>query len=598
MSFYLLSNMKRCVPCLRNFWVLFVWLIPGLSQAQQEYKVLGTWEGTFTDHHITGEVTGKCRIILNRMNGKLVEGSMETYDLTGGKKGAKTIFQATPDYVEGRLCLLQPFDSKNFNSKNNCTGFYRWEINVAPDEKRLLTGSFQSEDPTCGTGVAIFYLEFKGDVSPTSWSNAGLVSVDVNFVDAAEVSDFQEGYAIIRKGENFAMIDKSGSPVIPFGKYKFNLRHEYGIDYSKCGFSNGMCVVRDPVTEMYGYINIKGELVIPCTLKDAEPFMKDGYGLTLAENKEGKDVRFYFNKAGKKFEVKPPWSIYLNRYANFYFTPTAGGVTTFYNKEGKLLFKTKSKTRDSFGDGMIRVDTTFKMSGDKIGFIDSLGRMKIPYNLKSGKGMSPFSEGLALYEPGVKDEFSYVFINKNGDPEIRVRSTEKFPDVYFNNGHMSKEVLFTKGYVWGTSKGKSIIMDKKGTMNFIADLILAKNSSFISKFKTYETEFDYRANKVNADMFIFEGRMNIELPEKFTPGGLNGGGDVTKMKSVTLSGVGLADLSGNFIVPPVYSKVGFMDEVSGLARATITNKNTDKPLVDGYVDRTGKFVLILKMTEQ
>ena len=578
--------------------VLFVlYLLPGSIQAQVDNILLGTWEGTYSDQHTTGAATGKCRLVLNRMDGDIVEGILETYDLTNGRKAAKSGFRAKPEYLDGRFYLMQQFESKYYNSNTACMGTYRWELSGGADNRRHLSGSFHSQDPTCGPGLALFQLQSKDDKSSAPWNIAGINTDNVDLIDATEVSDFQQGYAIIRKGENFAMIDQSGSEVIPYGKYKFNIHQKYGIDFDKCGFNNGMCVVRDPVTEMYGYINLKADLVVPCTLKDAEPFMKDGYGLALEEDKTGADVRFYYNIKGEKFEVKKPWSIYLNRYENFYRVPAVSGITAFYTKEGKLLFKTSRKTRDSFGDGMIGVDTTLKMSGDKIGFLDSLGKVAIPYIFKSGRGISAFSEGLALYQPAVKDEFSYVFIDKKGNHVIRVRSTEEYPDIYFNNGQFSKAVLFSNGFVWGMSKGKDFIMDKNGAIHFITDMIEASNTLYTTKFKKFKSEFEYRNRNVRPDMVIFQAGVNIDVPEKVITTGFGGVKEITGTKNLYFKGIGLSDLSGKMLLPPIYSRVGFFDQVSGLARATIMDKGRNKTLVDGYVNNTGAFVLILTTRE-
>ena len=559
--------------------------------AQHAYNVLGTWEGNFTDDPIQGKVAGNCRLTLTRFDDKIIEGTFETYDLANGQKGTRKVFRAGTAYINGEFYLLQRYEATDYFSKNLCEGTYMWKL--AGDSKgyRVLSGTFESEDESCGKGLPTYRLQFVGDDVAQPWNIAGFTNVNVDYVDATELSDFKQGFAIIRKGENFAMINKNGVEVIPYGRYKFNQRRNYNIDTEKCGFSNGMCVVRDPVTEMYGYINLKGELVIPCTLKDAEPFMEDGYGLALMEEKTGQECRYYYNKNGTRFDVLPPWSIYLNRYSYFYPGLSVGGKTTFYNKEGKRLFTTNRKTGDAFGDGMIRVDTTMKMAGDKIGFLDTTGKLVIPYHFKAGR-IAAFSEGLALYEPSVRDEFSYIFINKKGEPELRIRNTEQFPDIHFSTGHMDKRGLFSKGYIWGTSAGKPFLMNKEGEINLLSNLINVRNASYVKRFKKFDINFEDRKQNMAPAAFIFEGMVHFDVPHKFITGGFGGGKVVTNMRQETYKGMGLAHLSGEFILPPVYSEVGFMDEVSGLARAVIKRGGQFETLVEGYVDKTGSFVLI------
>lgn len=58
-------------------------------------------------------------------------------------------------------------------------------------------------------------------------------------------ADFHEGFAVVRNGDRYAMIDKKGNYYIPFGLYDFI--HD---------FSEGFAAVKK--RDMYGYVNRNG----------------------------------------------------------------------------------------------------------------------------------------------------------------------------------------------------------------------------------------------------------------------------------------------------------------------------------------------------
>ncbi|MFD1258105.1 WG repeat-containing protein [Mucilaginibacter terrae] len=398
-------------------------------------------------------------------------------------------------------------------------------------------------------------------------------------IDATEYDEFYQGYAIIRKGEEFSLIFQDGRTVIPFGKYKFNNLQGFKIDVERCGFRNGMCVVRDPVTEKYGYINRNLELVVPCTLIDVKPFMADGYAWAKRLDAKGKEQEIFIDKKGIKYIAKGQPS-YSKFQLDCYPVLTADGYNTFYAKNGTLLFKTKRQFdyAKGFSDGLIKVDTNDRMSGSKSGFMDKKGRLVIPYQFKGR--VYEFHEGLALVEPPVSDAFKYAYINKKGQIVIRLNSSSEFEDLNIDKGN------FEQGYTIGSSRKGNVMIDTLGNMTLIADKIRYNqfNQAFFSRFNAVEIQKDNI--KYKNGQFKFYATMSFKMPDTLITGGLNGGRKIIRMETYTFTGQGIASSNGQISILPIYKEINFPEINSTLAKASYVmnlSKNV-KVEANGYAD--------------
>lgn len=96
-----------------------------------------------------------------------------------------------------------------------------------------------------------------------------------------EIAPFQEGLAGVKKGNSWGFVNDTGTLTIAYRK---------DIVVSPNGapvFSEGYCLVqevRDGIT-LYGYINTKGEKVIPADYLAATPF-ENGYARVIKYYKE------------------------------------------------------------------------------------------------------------------------------------------------------------------------------------------------------------------------------------------------------------------------------------------------------------------------
>lgn len=139
-----------------------------------------------------------------------------------------------------------------------------------------------------------------------------------------EVAPFKDGLAGVKKEDSWGFIDSSGELVIDF--------REDIVESTKNPptFSNGLCLikeVKDGIT-YYGYIDTKGEKVIPAEYLMATPF-ENGYArviklykeVTSSSNVLGKRIVYYsynevlINTKNHTVRVlRGPYNLVLNEY--------------------------------------------------------------------------------------------------------------------------------------------------------------------------------------------------------------------------------------------------------------------------------------------
>lgn len=180
-------------------------------------------------------------------------------------------------------------------------------------------------------------------------------------------------------------------------------------------FKNGLArvykntLVNNQWVTGYGYINQKGEVVIPCDLEKAMDFESD---VTWVK-KKGEDFYRMINKQGKIIPTKE-------------------------YKKVKNFFDFQKDICAVFEDG-------------KMGFVDSTGKERIPCKYT---GSSVFTEGLASVCLANAKEEAYGFINRNGEAVI--------PLAYKQAGSSS----FRKGLARASVGGSTVLVDKTGKIVF------------------------------------------------------------------------------------------------------------------------------------
>ena len=264
------------------------------------------------------------------------------------------------------------------------------------------------------------------------------------------VSNFSEGFARVNNGNKYGFINSKGDEVIPC-KY----------DYA-CDFSEGLALVS--MNGKYGFVNRNGELVTPCKYDGAEDF-SEGLALVRMNGKYG-----FVNKKGKLIipckyvkalsfsegmslvrneqykqgfiNKKGEWIIHnkydeVSTFSEGLARVRIGNKYGFINNHVELAIPCKYDYVDVFSEGLARVRI-----GNKYGFIDNKGELVIPHKYSEAEG---FSEGLARVSNGDK----YGFIDNKGELVIPF----KYDVVYdFSEGLARVKMNDKYGYI--NKKGK------------------------------------------------------------------------------------------------------------------------------------------------
>jgi len=138
----------------------------------------------------------------------------------------------------------------------------------------------------------------------TSLAFAFIMCISMNaqlMQDLDHIENFNEGLAAIKKGDQWAFMDKDGNIVIDFRSDLASLKDENGQKTSPI-FHNGRALKMKTIDniKLYGYIDNAGKEVINCEFVSATPF-SNGFAIVMIYYKEvvgknkalGKDVVSY-----------------------------------------------------------------------------------------------------------------------------------------------------------------------------------------------------------------------------------------------------------------------------------------------------------------
>ncbi|NCS36397.1 MAG: WG repeat-containing protein [Microcystis aeruginosa G11-01] len=297
-----------------------------------------------------------------------------------GNQIIKSSYYIQRDFKEGLavVCKSDPLESHLPYQRNNC-GY----INKKGEIKIPLDFSFASD---FSEGLAA--VEFDDILlGRRSW---GYINYDGKFVinpNFNSADDFHEGLAIVQFNNKDVVINTKGETLIT-QKSTF----EYTTKLS--GFSEGLAKVsRNKFPKHYGfvdingYINSKGDMVIPLKYYNAEAFSEG-----LAKVSDGKKFGF-INKKDKlviPFQYDKVFS-FANGLAVVYQSSKCG----YINKMGKLVIPTIYDFCKSFSEGLAAV----QIQSDW-GYINESGKLVI--TPKFGIAFD-FARGLAAVYPHSKE---------------------------------------------------------------------------------------------------------------------------------------------------------------------------------------------------
>ena len=233
-----------------------------------------------------------------------------------------------------------------------------------------------------------------------------------------------------------------------------SVRAEYESVYD---FYNGLCKVEKD--GLFGFIDSKGKLIIPCSFKNAGHF-SDGMALIYEDPFNPKYG--YINKEG---EVVIPYEYdFAEDFCEGFAVVGIGGISdmkyTYISKNNEKLFEmgTYSSVRD-FSEGMARVsipdeatDSWFPVQ--KYGFINTKGELVIPCMYSDAEN---FSQGFAAVELTERDKSQWGYIDAEGKTVIQ--------PIYYKAHSFSEDIAFVNR----KERGKDddwVAIDKSGQVQF------------------------------------------------------------------------------------------------------------------------------------
>jgi len=238
---------------------------------------------------------------------------------------------------------------------------------------------------------------------------------------------FSEGFAIIGGyEENKGYINKKGEIVIP------------QIYKDASDFSEGLAAVQSTDTELWGYIDTKGELVISMEYESAESF-REGAAYAVKNSMAG-----YIDKEGNKlidFKLKPETDEYVDNsfYGGIAVAQNSSGKYGYIDKNGEFVIPAKYKEANPFiGDAaFVAIENQNYLDGYGSSFlINKDGERLTPLWQYGRYGGEYMREGLirALSTYGPSPYESIIMLNKYGaeviHPSLNLQYLSSFNEGY------------------------------------------------------------------------------------------------------------------------------------------------------------------------
>lgn len=343
-----------------------------------------------------------------------------------------------------------------------------------------------------------------------------------------QLGDFSDGLAPVQKGELWGFIDVNGKTVIePMYKAGFEVPF----------FSNGLCDIYNPQDDARGYINTKGEVVIPFTIYSTRPFFDTItviYQPGDASGTKSARVSIIDMKGNILLEEAPTAYSYETHFVDGLARITQDFKCGYMDKTGKVVIDVKYDDARDFSEGLAAVQFTNDLGETKWGYIDKDGNVKIdfmfqnePSSFKSGRAIITGTNG----KKGIIDTSGKIIVEP------------KYQQIFdYENGFTCAS-----------------IMDEKWNMTYE---ILDVNGKAVKKF-----EKDKKGNQTQITSG-FKGGLAIAMQNyKY----------------------GFIDTKGNEVVKFEFSKLNHFN--SDRAYAEKFDDKTKK-VTYGYIDKKGKFVII------
>ncbi len=253
--------------------------------------------------------------------------------------------------------------------------------------------------------------EFSEGLAAVSNGKAGYISKSGQLVipmQFAEAGNFKNGLAIIAdSAENYSLIDHTGKIITrraydDIGSFSEGLAR---VTWGDCSgfidvtgnelitcrnavfgnFSSGLAWMRDSL-DRWGFINRKGETVIPAIYDRAESFTGNLPVRVRLDGKWG-----VINREGQL--LQPCIYSYIGPWSEGLAIIVSNDKFGYINAAGKIVVPQQYVyNREILGDNLFNEGTARVLLDNKAGLLDSTGKLVLPRDFDD---VQPFSEGLA-----------------------------------------------------------------------------------------------------------------------------------------------------------------------------------------------------------
>lgn len=470
----------------------------------------------------------------------------------------------------------------------------------------------------------------------TAWStsDAGKVAPDAKKMEVNKMEVFHGKYASVSKGTEQALMNDAGELVIPFGKYNYypggsywlknvapnSVISNFGAVYPSFYGTLAPFNAKATPTKFYGVykkdapagsenaaIGPDGK-ILPVYIKsiDHEGYSSqmvkqntntypiesdliseryDGAKIVGAGNRRQLRATGGYETIRYNFE-STSWSGATNGYSGW-----AGGLRPaskwvsievsagpgtdtreaknkkigFINRKGAFQVPPNYYKVGEFSEGIAFVCRLDEFGEERWGAIDTVGNLIIPFQYRIQPGR--FNNGRALVQAINMDKVAYAMINREGNIVFTLPKNSgdtlsvepwccnPLPEKFlYSHGYTFVAVnLKTKGKDWGH------LLDTNGV--YIP--IMKKLRAHFTKGESVEIISPVRNNE-----FLFTVASN------------------------TINGIGIADITGKIILPPVFSNLSLFEPESKLQYAEVGKQYVGQKGIEGYIDRTGIFRIV------
>lgn len=295
--------------------------------------------------------------------------------------------------------------------------------------------------------------------------------------------DFKEGFAMVSKGDKWAIINKKGDLVT-------------GFEYSEAGDFFGEGLINVKKNGFWGYVNKKGETVIPFKYKQASIF-QSGLALATVDNKKF----FFMNKYGEKmkfsFAAARPFNdgLALLRATN--------GPLCFIDNTGQIVINSGFDLAQDFNGGISVV-----RKNERWGAIDTKGNLIVDFRYEFKSRCENGYVELKLNSNDVWHRFS------NTGRELHTKPfNEDWKLAFLHEGYMKSGKVGAQGFM--NSDAKVVVPRIYAEVeNFSNGYARVKKNELWGYVKIYNNE-DKIINYVNIALNKWETKGKYEKSEDY-----------------------------------------------------------------------------------